>query len=51
MPEPALAERRNHTQVDDGDGEEDKELSKAEVKDLIAKCKEMESKVAKLAKV
>ena len=36
---------------DEGDDEDDKELSAAEVKDLMAKYKEMQSTVAKLAKV
>ena len=36
---------------DEGDDEEDKELSKEEIKELMAKYKEMQSTVAKLAKV
>ena len=36
---------------DEGDDEEDKELSKAEIKEFMAKYKEMQSTVAKLAKV
>ena len=48
---PAKLLKKRERPEDEGDDEEDKELSQAEIKELMAKYKEMQGTLAKLAKV